>query len=136
MDFLKIAVDNNVNNFLPAGYETVNLSDSTDLAELAAIVVKDHNDAAINLIEKLQQNSGLDVPVIKISPKSDQLKTQTLIKKEIQQYQQRTVPGFLTDLIDFAKKSQSVLQRRDITTVNIMKSILLGWYLTAFSVQI
>lgn len=104
MDFLKIAVDNNVNNFLPAGYETVNLSDSTDLAELAAIVVKDHNDAAINLIEKLQQNSGLDVPVIKISPKSDQLKTQTLIKKEIQQYQQRTVPGFLTDLIDFAKK--------------------------------
>lgn len=23
MDFLKIAVDNNVNNFLPAGYETV-----------------------------------------------------------------------------------------------------------------
>lgn len=100
MNFLKIAIGNDVRINDAIEWSTVPFTSDIDVAELAAIVLNEHDTTAIEIAKNLQKTSGLGIPIIKIN-------TTEVSEKEISPqanaYQSKMVPGFLTDLINFAE---------------------------------
>lgn len=100
MNFLKIAIGDDVKMSGLSNWETVPFTAKSDLAELAAIVLNEHDATAIKIAENLQETSGLGIPIIKTNSTADV--TSEAIDSA-NKYQEKMVPGFLTDLVNFAE---------------------------------
>ncbi|PEG89680.1 ornithine decarboxylase [Lactobacillus sp. UMNPBX7] len=100
MNFLKIATGNDVKINDAIEWSTVPFTMDIDVAELAAIVLNEHDTTAIDIAKDLQRTSGLGIPIIQIKTPEVSEKD---ISAEVTAYQEKMVPGFLTDLINFAK---------------------------------
>ncbi|MBD5429467.1 putative ornithine decarboxylase [Lactobacillus sp.] len=102
MNFLKIAIGNDI-KINDADISTESLSNHINAAQLAAIVLKQDDQAAFTTAKNLQQTSGLPIPIISVN--NSQLNKEDLkkIKHAAQTYIDKMVPGFLTDLINFAQ---------------------------------
>lgn len=101
MNFFKIATGKNI-KINDTDFSTELLSDQSNAAHLAAIVLKQDDQVALTTAKNLQQTSGLPIPIIQV--KDDNLSNNDLekIKKTAQKYTNEMVPGFLNDLINFA----------------------------------
>ena len=51
----------------------------------------------------MQQDSGLHFPIIKVPVPFDVKDIQSQVTSAAEKYEQKTIPGFLSDLIKFAK---------------------------------
>lgn len=100
MNFLKIAIGDDVKMSGSSNWETVPFTAKSNLAELAAIVLNEHDATAIKIAENLQETSGLGIPIIKTNSTADV--TSEAIDSA-NKYQEKMVPGFLTDLVNFAE---------------------------------
>lgn len=101
MNFLKIAVDSNIKNAQFSNWKTVSLNKDTEASGLAAIVVASND--GLNTAHDLQKTSGLGIPIINVSRETispDQAKE---ITTQAKKYTDEMVPGFLTDLVNFAQ---------------------------------
>lgn len=102
MDFLKIAVGNGVDIKQLKGWSSVPIGQVKNSAELAAIVIKNDDQAAQDKAIQLKEQSDFPIPVIQVN---DQISTNEVseIAQAAKQYEEKMVPGFLTDLINFAQ---------------------------------
>jgi len=100
MNFLKIATGNDVKIKDASEWSTVPFSKDSDVAELAAIVLNEHDTTTIEVAKNLQQTSGLGIPIIQIHTNEI---SENEIRDEVMTYQNKMVPGFLTDLVNFAE---------------------------------
>ncbi len=67
MNFLKIALSNQLKNNDFNSWQTTNLNDKTQASELAAIVVAETDKSSLKTAQDLQKKSGLGIPIIKVS---------------------------------------------------------------------
>lgn len=99
MDFLKIAIGDGVNVTKMKDWASIPIGDVKNSAELAAIVVRKNDAVGKKEAQNLLEQSGFPIPLIEVVDKIN--------KKEIEQkateYTEQMVPGFLTDLINFAQ---------------------------------
>lgn len=99
MDFLKIAIGDGVNVTKMKDWASIPIGDAKNSAELAAIVVRKNDAVGKKEAQNLLEQSGFPIPLIEVADKIN--------KKEIEQkateYTEQMVPGFLTDLINFAQ---------------------------------
>ena len=102
MDFLKIAIGNNVSIDKLKDWTLVPIGQAENSAELAAIVIKQNDILAKLKAEELKKQSGFPIPVIEVEQQVDSKVKQDIIQKA-ENYQHEMVPGFLTDLINFAQ---------------------------------
>ncbi|EEJ72107.1 ornithine decarboxylase [Lactobacillus ultunensis DSM 16047] len=102
MDFLKIAVGNGVDIKQLKGWSSVPIGQVKNSAELAAIVIKNDDQAAQDKAIQLKKQSDFPIPVIQVN---DQISTNEVseIAQAAKQYEEKMVPGFLTDLINFVQ---------------------------------
>lgn len=102
MKILKIAAPKSLMQYVPSQWPTTELAAEINGAELAAIVISTENSQELELATNIKQASMLDIPVVSV----DITKNPTDISQEIdqaaQEYEQKMVPRFLTDLVDFA----------------------------------
>ena len=99
MDFLKIAIGNGVNVNKMKGWSSIPIGDVQNSAELAAIVVKNDDALGIKQAEALREQSGFPIPLIKVTDQVDE----DQVTQKATEYEKQMVPGFLTDLINFAQ---------------------------------
>ncbi|NRO82627.1 Inducible ornithine decarboxylase [Lactobacillus helveticus] len=102
MDFLKIAFGNGVNLNKIKNWKTVPIDQVKNSAEIAAIVIQNKYPNAQKQAQALRNQSGFSIPIIEVDQQvstTDQEKIADLAKN----YEQKMVPGFLTDLINFAQ---------------------------------
>lgn len=101
MNFLKIAVDSTIKNAQFSDWDTAHLNQDIQASSLAAIVVASEN--GLKTAHDLQKTSGLGIPIIKVSREtiSQDEKDQILLKAKA--YTNEMVPGFLSDLVNFAQ---------------------------------
>lgn len=104
MNFLKIATTDDVEKFVPEQWETILFSENIQPAELAAIVLNANDQSNIKLAQDFQKASGLGIPIITVHKDHSLADTKSEIAAKITEYTQKMVPGFLSDLIDFAEK--------------------------------
>ena len=102
MDFLKIAIGNNVSIDKLKDWTLVPIGQAENSAELAAIVIKQNDILAKLKADELKKQSGFPIPVIEVEQQVDSKVKQDIIQKA-ENYQHEMVPGFLTDLINFAQ---------------------------------
>ncbi|UTH92425.1 putative ornithine decarboxylase [Lactobacillus acidophilus] len=102
MDFLKIAIGNNVSIDKLKDWTLVPIGQAENSAELAAIVIKQNGILAKLKADELKKQSGFPIPVIEVEQQVDSKVKQDIIQKA-ENYQHEMVPGFLTDLINFAQ---------------------------------
>ncbi|WP_057876173.1 putative ornithine decarboxylase [Liquorilactobacillus aquaticus] len=102
MKILKIAASKELFAYLPSTWRHVELNTSLQSSELAAIVVSENDDFQKKLAESLCTVSGLEIPVITVSQNDNVETVKMKIGEEAQRYTIKTVPPFLTDLVDFA----------------------------------
>lgn len=99
MKILKIAMPATMLASVPKEYQAVALSAELNLATLAAlgVTVKEQQ-----LAQELCQKARLDVPIVLLTgePKNDAAN----LAKAAKRYEEQNVPGFLRDLIAFAKE--------------------------------
>jgi len=100
MNFLKIAIGNDVVYHDSAEWKTIPFTENVDVAELAAIVLNEHDSKAIELAKNLQQTSGLGIPILKVADDTD---SAAMVDQKASDYQTAMVPEFLTDLVNFAE---------------------------------
>ncbi|MBW7987237.1 putative ornithine decarboxylase [Lactobacillus helveticus] len=102
MDFLKIAFGSGVNLNKIKNWKTVPIDQVKNSAEIAAIVIQNKDPNAQKQAQALRNQSGFSIPIIEVDQQvstTDQEKIADLAKN----YEQKMVPGFLTDLINFAQ---------------------------------
>lgn len=102
MDFLKIALGNGVSLTQIKDWNTIPIDQVKNSAEIAAIVIQNKDPSAQKQAQALRDQSGFSIPIIEVDQEisiADQKKINDLAKK----YEQKMVPGFLTDLINFAQ---------------------------------
>lgn len=102
MDFLKIAIGNNVSIDKLKDWTLVPIGQAENSAELAAIVIKQNDILAKLKADELKKQSGFPIPVIEVEQQVNSKVKQDIIQKA-ENYQHEMVPGFLTDLINFAQ---------------------------------
>ncbi|MFT9457638.1 MAG: putative ornithine decarboxylase [Liquorilactobacillus hordei] len=105
MGFLKIAATQKIIARLRvSNSEIVTLSFETNMAEIAEIVKLKEESLPEKIVEKLEQ-SGLKVPIFEMDVKNEDLNKQL---KEIEQiaeeYEQKKIPNFIEDLVNYAKE--------------------------------
>lgn len=103
MNFLKIAIGNDVKIQSLTEWDIIPFTEKTDIAELAAIVLSTNDAANLKLAQNLQKTSGLGIPIIQVSDNAISQKEQANIINKANEYRDRMVPGFLTDLVNFAE---------------------------------
>ena len=101
MDLLKIAIGNGVNISQLRDWASVPLDQIENSAELAAIVIKNGDQVAKQEAAKLRAQSDFPIPVVEVDGQTTQADIEK-INKAAKDYEQKMVPGFLTDLINFA----------------------------------
>ena len=102
MDFLKIAFGSFVNLSKIKNWESVPIDRVKNSAEIAAIVIQNKDPNAQKQAQALRDQSGFSIPIIEVDRQvstADREKIVDLAKN----YEQKMVPGFLTDLINFAQ---------------------------------
>ena len=102
MDFLKIAFGSGVNLSKIKNWESVPIDRVKNSAEIAAIVIQNKDPNAQKQARALRDQSGFSIPIIEVDRQvstADREKIVDLAKN----YEQKMVPGFLTDLINFAQ---------------------------------
>lgn len=102
MDFFKIAFGNGVNLNKIKNWKTVPIDQVKNSAEIAAIVIQNKDPNAQKQAQALRNQSGFSIPIIEVDQQvstTDQEEIADLAKN----YEQKMVPGFLTDLINFAQ---------------------------------
>ena len=102
MDFLKIAFGSGVNLSKIKNWESVPIDRVKNSAEIAAIVIQNKDPNAQKQAQALRDQSGFSIPIIEVDRQvstADREKIIDLAKN----YEQKMVPGFLTDLINFAQ---------------------------------
>ena len=102
MDFLKIAFGSGVNLSKIKNWESVPIDRVKNSAEIAAIVIQNKDPNAQRQAQALRDQSGFSIPIIEVDRQvstADREKIVDLAKN----YEQKMVPGFLTDLINFAQ---------------------------------
>ena len=102
MDFLKIAIGSGVNLSRIKNWESVPIDRVKNSAEIAAIVIQNKDPNAQKQAQALRDQSGFSIPIIEVDRQvstADREKIVDLAKN----YEQKMVPGFLTDLINFAQ---------------------------------
>ena len=102
MDFLKIAIGNGVDISQLRKWSSVPLGQSKNSSELAAIVIKNGDQTARQEAEKLRAQSDFPIPVIEVNGQASDAEIKK-INQAAKDYEQKMVPGFLTDLINFAE---------------------------------
>lgn len=100
MNFLKIAVGNDVVMNDSSSWELVPFTAEINVAGLAAIVLNGQDKKNLAFAKNLQEASGLGIPIIQANSTAD-VTDQAI--KAAKEYQTEMVPGFLTDLINFAE---------------------------------
>lgn len=100
MDFLKIAIGENVKLSHAIEWPVVPFSKQSNPSELGVIVLNDHDLADLKLARNLQETSGLGIPIIQTNSVDD---VTDKVINAIKAYQNKMVPGFLNDLIQFAE---------------------------------
>jgi ornithine decarboxylase len=101
MNFLKIAYSDGLQSFLPSGWDIEPFTDNIEASEIAAIVIN-QDPAYIQSAKDLQDTSGLGIPIITVEKDDDISDVKNRIVQQIDLYQTQMIPGFLTDLINFA----------------------------------
>ena len=96
MDFLKIAAEKDIDL---VGIDSVKLSEDLNPAELAAIVIKKEDVSSHLLAQNLRKESGLEIPIVEVENEVDPKQVLSIAKD----YEQKMVPGFLSDLVNFAQ---------------------------------
>ena len=102
MDFLKIAFGSGVNLSKIKNWESVPIDRVKNSAEIAAIVIQNKDPNAQKQAQALRDQSGFSIPIIEVDRQvstADREKIVDLAKN----YEQKMVPGFLTDLSNFAQ---------------------------------
>ena len=102
MDFLKIAFGSGVNLSKIKNWESVPIDRVKNSAEIAAIVIQNKDPNAQKQAQALRDQSGFSIPIIEVDRQvstADREKIVDLAKN----YEQKMVPGFLTDLTNFAQ---------------------------------
>lgn len=102
MDFLKIAFGSGVNLSKIKNWKSVPIDRVKNSAEIAAIVIQNKDPNAQKQAQALRDQSGFSIPIIEVDRQvstADREKIVDLAKN----YEQKMVPGFLTDLINFAQ---------------------------------
>ena len=102
MDFLKIAFGSGVNLSKIKNWESVPIDRVKNSAEIAAIVIQNKDPNAQKQAQALRDQSGFSIPIIEVDRQvstADREKIVDLAKN----YEQKMVPDFLTDLINFAQ---------------------------------
>ncbi|NRO37321.1 Inducible ornithine decarboxylase [Lactobacillus helveticus] len=99
---MKIAFGNGVNLNKIKNWKTVSIDQVKNSAEIVAIVIQNKDPNAQKQAQALRNQSGFSIPIIEVDQQvstTDQEKIADLAKN----YEQKMVPGFLTDLINFAQ---------------------------------
>lgn len=104
MNFLKIALSNGLKNNSFNSWQTTNLNDNPQASELAAIVVADTDQDSLKTAQDLQKTSGLGIPILKVSHETISNNEKEKIISAANNYTKEMVPGFLTDLVNFAEE--------------------------------
>lgn len=102
MKNLKIAATAEVEKFIPDGWKSELLSNTSLPAELAAVVISARATLPPVFAKKLAA-SGLTVPVIRVKPQVKSAKMRAEINRKAAAYEQENVPQFLNDLITYAR---------------------------------
>lgn len=100
MNFLKIAIGNDVIVKNSSEWTTVPFTEHSDIAELAAIVLNKNDAANLKVAQNLQQTSGLGISILQTDSTADSTVEAIAAANK---YQKKMVPGFLTDLVNFAE---------------------------------
>lgn len=100
MNFLKIAIGNDVIISDSTDFEIVSFTENNTASELAAIVLNEHDQKNLSVAKNLQETSGLGIPIIATDGKTDVTVKALQLAND---YQTKMVPGFLSDLINFAE---------------------------------
>lgn len=103
MNFLKIAIGNDVKISSSNDWELVPFTKEMNIAELAAIVLNQHDQKMLEQAKDLQQTSGLGIPIIKVTHEQITQEELEKITQQANEYTNKMVPGFLTDLVNFAE---------------------------------
>lgn len=100
MNFLKIAVSNDLDFPSSNKWATIPLTQDVNPAELAAIVT---SNSDFDWAKRMQESSGLGIPIINVSRETFFQSDVSSIEKQAQAYEDKMLPGFLTDLVNFAQ---------------------------------
>ncbi|PMD72111.1 putative ornithine decarboxylase [Companilactobacillus nuruki] len=103
MNFLKIAIGNDVKISSSNDWELVPFTKEMNIAELAAIVLNQNDQKMLEQAKDLQQTSGLGIPIIKVTHEQITQEELEKITQQVNEYTKKMVPGFLTDLVNFAE---------------------------------
>lgn len=106
MDFLKIAIGAGVDINDLKGWSAIPIGQVQNSAEVAAIVVKNSDAAAKEKANELKAQSDFPIPIIEVQIEVQDgisVADKQKIAQEARDYEQKMVPGFLTDLINFAR---------------------------------
>lgn len=105
MKILKIAASKNLSNCLPSQWERAEPTNTLNPAELAAGVVLENDHYSQQILQALQRNSGLSFPIIQVTAPYDPAAVQAQVAAAAADYEDQTVPGFLSDLVSFATET-------------------------------
>lgn len=100
MNYLKIAVGDNIKGTFP-DWDTVSLNNNLQASELAAIVI--NNSEQEKIARNLCDSASLNIPIFKISTDVLSQDQQKEVDQLATSYRDEMVPGFLTDLVNFAE---------------------------------
>lgn len=103
MNFLKIAIGNDVKISSSNDWELVPFTKEMNIAELAAIVLNQNDQKMLEQAKDLQQTSGLGIPIIKVTHEQITQEELEKVTQQVNEYTKKMVPGFLTDLVNFAE---------------------------------
>lgn len=102
MDFLKIAFGSGVNLSKIKNWESVPIDRVKNSAEIAAIVIQNKDPNAQKQARALRDQSGFSIPIIEVDRQVSTVDREKIVDLA-KNYEQKMVPGFLTDLINFAQ---------------------------------
>lgn len=102
MDFLKIAFGSGVNLSKIKNWESVPIDRVKNSAEIAAIVIQNKDPNAQKQAQALRDQSGFSIPIIEVDRQVSTVDREKIVDLA-KNYEQKMVPGFLTDLINFAQ---------------------------------
>lgn len=104
--YLKIAVTSEVKALVEEPWETVLLSEKLNGAELACIAFMKNDAEAMKIAEKIKAKARLEIPIVEVDAGAMNQST-AFIKEKAENYEQKNVPGFLLDLVNFADEKQT-----------------------------
>lgn len=102
MNLLKIAIGDNLNLTKLSSWPIIKLKDVKNPAGIAAIVVNKSDAQDLDRASKLKASSGFEIPIVTVNHDVS-TQQQEIIKLKATEYTEKMVPGFLTDLINFAE---------------------------------